>query len=151
MKRFRIILVAVLVWASVSVGPPLIAHGLRDHAGPGCASDGVPLEGAPRVRIADADGTARTFCSIGCAVRWLRVCGRPATSVEVTDEVSGALVDAATAFFVRSPVIAQPATGDRMHAFRNEADARRHIEAHGGRLLTGKGRPFPAPAEGGRP
>ncbi len=150
MKRLRLILLAVLVWASVSVGPPLIAHGLRDRPGPGCASDGVLLEGAPQVRIVDAHGADHTFCSISCAVRWLRVCGEPAASVQVTDESSGDMIDAAAAFFVRSTVVAQPATGDRVHAFRSEADARRHAEVHGGRLLTGKGRPFPAPVEGGR-
>ena len=51
-------------------------------------------------------------------------------------------VDAASAWFVRSQVVTNPVTGNRVHAFRNPDDARRHAEAFGGVLLSGAERPF---------
>jgi hypothetical protein len=94
------------------------------------------------VRLSGEDGTVRAFCCVGCAESWIRGTGSPPSRVTVTDGATGATVDAAGATFVRSTVPAQPATGDRVHAFREIGDAIRHAEAYRGRLLSGKERPF---------
>jgi len=63
-------------------------------------------------------------------------------SVRVTDEASGKLIDAGDAHYVRSSVVTNPATGNRVHAFRNRADAEKHADIHGGTVLSESERPF---------
>jgi hypothetical protein len=67
----------------------------------------------------------------------------------VVDGATGAEVPAAEAFYVRSVVVADAVTRDRVHAFARREDAERHAEAHHGTLLVGAERPFP-PAAGVR-
>jgi len=93
------------------------------------------------VRVEEG-GVERSFCCVGCAERWLATTGAGPVRVVVTDSSTGAAVDAGCAWFVRSTVLAQPATGDRVHAFARKEDALRHAEAYRGSLLSGKESPF---------
>jgi hypothetical protein len=79
---------------------------------------------------------------LSCGVAWIAATGDSPDRVLVTDETSGRTVDAARAWFVRSSVVSQPATKDRVHAFASETDAVRHAEAYRGVLLTGSERPL---------
>ena len=62
--------------------------------------------------------------------------------VLVTDETSGAEVDAAAAWFVRSLVTTTAHTRNRIHAFQAQADAERRAATAHGRVLVGSERPF---------
>jgi hypothetical protein len=73
---------------------------------------------------------------------WLARQGARPREVYVTDEASGAEIDAASAYFVRSLVVTTPTTGNRVHAFRDRADAERHAEVAHGTLLNGTERPL---------
>src|SRR5262249_36785541 len=63
-------------------------------------------------------------------------------AVYVTDEASGAEIDSGSAFFVRSAVVTNPVTRNRVHTFRDRADAEDHARAYEGEALTGVRRPF---------
>jgi hypothetical protein len=122
---------------------PLAGRALRGPQAPRCATDGVPLtQGAPVVRMAFEKPPEREFCCVRCAEAWLAATGTKALRVRVTDSVSGAGIEGERAWFVRSTVVAQPATGDRVHAFVDEQDARRHVEVYRGLLLDGPARPL---------
>lgn len=121
---------------------PFAARALRGPPGPRCASDGVPLAGAPVVRVTGEGGAESAFCCVGCAEAWLRATPGAPARVTVTDAATGAEVDAGSAWFVRSSVVAQPATGDRIHAFAKKEDAIQHAESYRGTVLSGKESPF---------
>ena len=53
-------------------------------------------------------------------------------AVHVTDEASGEMFDADQAIYVRSFVVTTPITQNRIHVFRNSADAEKHAEKFGG-------------------
>jgi hypothetical protein len=67
--------------------------------------------------------------------------------VLVTDEATGRALPAASAWFVRSAVTTTPVTGNRIHAFRNQADADKHAETFRGTVLVGQELPFPISPE----
>ncbi len=138
---FRTTLVLLAVVA-VSALLPVAGTLLRGARGDRCQTDGVTLVEAPRVRLVTADGTPHVFCCVRCAEEWLDATGDKAERILVTDAVSGALVNAGQAFFVQSRILAQPATGDRVHAFADRAAAEQHADAYRGRVLTGEARPF---------
>jgi hypothetical protein len=121
---------------------PVAGRAARSGGDPRCAFDGVVLPGAPAARIVAADGRDLPFCCVTCADRWLgRQSGEP-RRILVRDETSGAEVPAAEAHFVESRVVAFAVTGCRIHAFAERADAERHREAFGGRLLEDGRRPL---------
>jgi NosL protein len=132
----------VVVILAVAVTLPLAAHWLRGPPPPGCALDGAPIDPAYWVTVVDDRGEAHAFCCIRCAQLWLAARGAPPRSVAVADEAGSGEIDAASAYFVRSSVVTTPAVGNRIHAFRDRADAERHAEEHGGTVLTGAERPF---------
>jgi hypothetical protein len=134
--------VAVLASLVVLLALPLAGKWLRRTSEPRCALDGGTLVAAYRVRVQDAAGASHDFCCIRCAEMWLERQALPARAVWVTDEGSGAEIDAATAYYVRSLVITTPTTGNRVHAFRDLADAERHADKCRGTILTGNERPF---------
>jgi hypothetical protein len=103
--------------------------------GPGCALDGVKIDPAYRVEVVDAAGARHAFCCPACAALWLEHQSSSPRAILVTDETSGESIDAADAWYVRSRVVTTPATGNRVHAFRNRADAERHAEKNGGTVL----------------
>jgi hypothetical protein len=126
----------------VVVGLPLAGKWARRHRGPRCELDGLALVPLYQVTVLDHAGVVHRFCCVGCARLWLaRQEGQPRT-VYVTDEMSGEEIDARSAYFVRSPVVTNPVTGNRVHAFRHRADAEGHASAFGGELVTEAERPF---------
>jgi hypothetical protein len=138
MARRSLLLVGLLL----VVGLPLAGRWARGRAEPRCALDGLAIEPLYRVRVVDPSGAAHEFCCVGCASRWIaRQADRPA-AVYVTDEATGAEIDAGSAHFVHSTVVTNPVTGNRTHVFRSRADAEEHARQYSGWMLTGAERPF---------
>jgi hypothetical protein len=126
---------AIVLGLAAAVTLPLAAHWIRNETANGCALDGAMINPAYRVETVDADGHRRTFCCFACAAMWIRHESHPPQSIEITDEASGEEIDIHRAYLVRSPVVTTPTTGNRIHAFRNRADAEKHANTFGGRLL----------------
>jgi hypothetical protein len=102
----------------------------------------MPLVPRYRVRIVDAAGDSHQFCCIRCAELWLNNHTAEARLVFVTDEVSAEEIEATAATYVRSLITTMPATGNRLHAFRDPADAGKHAAQWQGTILTPAERPF---------
>ncbi len=120
----------------IVVGVPVAAAWYRHGAGQGgCALDGTPVDAAYRVEVMDATGQAHVFCCLTCARLWLKQQSEPPRTVLVTDEVSGQALDAAAAWYVRSTVVTRPTTGNRIHVFKDRADAEKHAEEFAGEVL----------------
>src|SRR5271166_2304446 len=100
----------------VVLGLPLAGYWSRRRADPGCALDGTKINPDYRVEITDAEGRTCSFCCISCAQMWLQRQTAPVRAITVTDEPSGAPVDAGSAYFVRSMRVNMPSTGNRIHA-----------------------------------
>ncbi len=133
--------VLVFVGALILIGAlPFVGHALRTPPGPRCAGDGVTLVDAPVVTFVDTDGSETFFCCVGCARLWPRA--HPPQRVLVTDGTAGRRLNAREAWFVRSQVVAQPATGDRIHAFASKDAATGHAAAYRGLVLSGEQKPF---------
>jgi hypothetical protein len=73
---------------------------------------------------------------------WAKQQSQPIKSVRVTDEATGAEFNGEDAFFVRSLVVTNSSTGNRIHVFRKLEDAERHAQLSRGTILTGDERPF---------
>jgi hypothetical protein len=142
MMAARSRLLLFLAGLLVVVGLPLAGKWARRGAGPRCELDGLTIEPLYRVRVVDRAGGSHPFCCARCAARWLARQGDRPQAVYVTDEAGGAEVDSRSAFFVRSTVVTNPLTRNRVHAFRDRADAEAHVRAYGGEALTGVERPF---------
>lgn len=138
---------ALALTAVAAVGLPTLGKWYRRQRQQRCALDGAPIEPIYAVEIIDADESQRRFCCIRCAEYWLARQPDFGREVRVTDEVTGRMIEAQEAFFVRSAVVTNHATGNRIHAFRTCGDAQEHASDNQGRLLTDDDRPFPA---GGR-
>lgn len=119
-----------------------ICASLRGPRDPACGWDGMSLNEIYQVTIVDECGQRTDFCSIRCAQLWLKCSQQEPTDVIVTDEASGAKISAEDAFFVRSSVPTNNVNGNRIHAFRQSADAKLHAQSMAGRVLTGTARPF---------
>jgi hypothetical protein len=101
------------------VGLPLLGFWARRDGTPRCAFDGLPIEPVYRVSVFRGRDVSNEFCCVRCAERWLE---RNSTSdVLVTDETSGERIDARDAWFVRSTVVTNRVTGNRVHVFRERA------------------------------
>lgn len=145
--RFRWTLAAT---AAVAVALPGLGAWYRRQRLPRCALDGAAIEPIYAVEIVDARRDVRRFCCIRCAAYWLARQSAHDFEVRVADEVTGGAVDANEAFFVRSAVVTNPATGNRIHAFRLRREAEAHAAATHGRLLLGDESPFkPTPDRAG--
>jgi hypothetical protein len=140
---------ATFVWAllglAVVLGLPVAGWLSRRNAAPGCSLDGLPIDPAYRVEVADADGRTYAFCCPRCAAIWMSRRAEPPQAVTVTDEAAGGPVDAAAAWYVRSSVVTVTATGNRVHAFRDRADAERHAERFLGTVLPPQDTPSHLP------
>ncbi len=142
---------SALVGLVVVVGLPLAGHRARRGTPTGCALDGQRFDASYRVAVVDAGGERHEFCCLVCAELWLARRSEPPRAVTVTDEESGQEVDAGEASYVRSWVVTNPATGNRVHVFRSREAAEEHAEAFGGTVLSGSERPFRPGAAGARP
>jgi ribosomal protein L24E len=131
----------VLFLAGMAV-VPVAAHWARRGGPARCEFDGAVIEPAYRVRVVDADGRDRLFCSVTCAERWLRRSPKTPRAVFVTDDPTGTVIDAREAVFVRSLVVTGQTSGTRIHAFRTRADAEKHAAFAVGRILDRDDRPF---------
>lgn len=126
----------------VVVGLPILGAWLRRQSEQGCALDGVRIDPVFAVRIIDVHGIEARFCCLQCAVWWVQRREEAPRQVFVTDETSGRWLDAADANFVRSGVITNATTGNRVHIFQRRSDAERHASDSRGTILTGSARPF---------
>ena len=126
----------------VVIGMPVLGTWLRRQSEDGCALDGVRIDPVFAVRIIDVRGVEARFCCLQCAAWWVQRSGETPRQVFVTDETSGRWLDAAAASFVRSGVITNAATGNRVHTFQSRSDAERHASESRGTILTGSARPF---------
>lgn len=106
-----------------------------------CALDGIAIDPVYRVRIVEGNGRERVFCCVRCAQLWLAHADS-SSRFFVTDESRGEEIPADEAWFVRSSVITQNSTRNRIHCFKYRADAERHAAAARGRVLSGNERPF---------
>jgi hypothetical protein len=124
------------------IGLPLTGKWSRRSQPPHCELDGLKIEPRYRVRVVEPAGGSHLFCCVRCAGRWLARQEGKAAAVYVTDESHGEEVDATAAWFVRSTVVTNPITGNRVHAFREQSDAEAHIREFRGRVLTDEERPL---------
>jgi hypothetical protein len=136
---------AAVVGVAVAAVLPVAGHWLRRIPTGGCALEGAGIVPAFRVRVVDEPGESRAFCCIRCAELWLAGRGARPRAIYVTDEETGREVEADAAYFVRSPVVTNPGTGNHVHAFARRAAALRHA-ALGGTVLAGSERPFHDPS-----
>jgi hypothetical protein len=126
----------------VLVGLPILAHWARRAEKAGCALDGTRVDPVYRVVIVDGRGRSQEFCCLRCAELWLGRQPVAPRTITVTDETTGEEIAADAAFYVRSSVVTTPATRNRIHVFRRQADAARHAEAFSGTVLSGAEQPF---------
>jgi hypothetical protein len=140
MTRLR--LAPILLFVVLAVVVPLAGRWARRAGPPRCAFDGLPIEPRYQVRVTVGAGQFLPFCCVRCARLWLDHRGDAGRTVHVTDEASGALIPSEAAFFVESRVVTNPVTENRVHAFREQADAEEHVRAFAGRMLRGAARPF---------
>ncbi len=129
----------------VVVGLPVAGNWARHRRDGTCALTGTAIDPAYRVEVVDSRGHPHAFCCVSCARAWLQKApGRP-RSIAVADEVSGERIDAGAAIYVRSSVVTVPTSGNRVHVFRNRADAEKHAADHAGVVLSESERPLPRP------
>lgn len=111
------------------------AHWARHRTQSGCDLDGGGIVADYRVEITDANGEVHEFCCLSCAAIWLKHEPAAPRSITVVDEASGQKIDASSAWYVRSSVVTTPTTGNRIHVFRNRADAEQNAERFSGVVL----------------
>ncbi len=126
----------------IVIGLPIVGTWLRRQSDEGCALDGIRIDPVFAVRIIDARNVESRFCCLQCAVWWVQRRGEKPRQVFVTDEASGRWLEAESAYFVRSGVITNATTGNRVHAFLNRSDAERHASVSRGTILSDLSRPF---------
>lgn len=126
----------------IVIGLPFLGTWLRRQSDEGCALDGIRIDPVFAVRIIDAHEVEARFCCLQCAVWWVQRRGEKPRQVFVTDEASGHWLDAESAYFVRSGVVTNATTGNRVHTFQSRLDAERHASGSRGTILTGSARPF---------
>ena len=123
---------------------PLIGAWLRRSGTKGCTLDGAKIEPFYSVRIFDQDNEPFEFCCIRCAELWLARQPAPPSRILVTDEQTGEEIPAADAHYVRSLVVTTPATGNRVHVFKDRNDAEKHAEMFRGTILSDPEKPLRA-------
>ncbi len=131
---------------------PFVLRPLRVDGTDRCALNGVAIDPRYAVRVLDeATGVSQRFCCPSCAETWAALDPSKPRRAFVVDEDTGAEIDAWDAWFVRSRVVAVPATDSRVHSFATEAAARRHAEEFRGTALEGPERPLRAVRSGMKP
>ncbi len=145
MTRFESRATLVLATLAIALGLPLLGWWAHRDSSPRCERDGLAVVPQYRVRIVDAAGDVHFFCGIACAERWLDGERPDVREVYVTDETSGDEIDAGHAWFVRSSVLTNAVTRNRIHAFERREDAAQHADAFAGEILQGSLRPLQYP------
>ena len=123
-------------------GLPVAGNWARRHADARCALDGAKIDPIFEVRILDAKGQSHEFCCVPCAQWWLAHQEETPVAIFVRDESTGAELNAASAYFVRSLVTTKASTGDRVHVFRDLPDAEKHAHLFRGTMLGDSENPF---------
>ncbi len=136
MVAHRTFWVSTLLGGLVVAALAVVSQWVRSKPADACALDGSKIDAVYRVEIIDEQDGARAFCCVECARLWLARQPMPPRRILVTDESGGDVIDAATAYYVRSRVVTRPTTGNRIHVFRNRTDAERHAEQFGGVVLS---------------
>lgn len=126
----------------IVIGLPILGTWLRRQSDEVCALDGIPLDPLFEVQMVDAHDVQRRFCCLQCARWWIERASETPKQVLVTDETSGRLFDAGSANYVRSGVITNASTGNRVHVFKNKSDAEKHAQVSRGTILSGSEQPF---------
>jgi hypothetical protein len=144
--------IAFAVGLALVCALPFLSKPFRADGADRCALDGVALDARYAVRLLDeSTGVSRRFCCPKCAETWIARDPSARRQAFVTDETTGAEVDARDAWFVRSRVVAVPATDSRVHSFATESAARRHADEFRGTALEGDERPLRAINRGATP
>jgi hypothetical protein len=138
MRKWQIFVLGLLAVSGLA----MTGAGVRRGMSQGCSLDGQPVNALVCVHVVDEGGRSHEFCCIRCAELWLEQQPEAAKKVLVIDEATGQELDAGTAYFVRSQVVTNAATGNRLHAFARQDDAQRHANAYGGTMLPPAERPF---------
>lgn len=131
-------LAGLLVAASL----PFVGAHLRGARENRCNWDGLQIEPVYKVLIVEPASPPLQFCCVSCAERWLERVSIPSGRILVTDEVSRGRLEAANAHYVRSAVVTNVTTGNRIHVFRSAVDAKAHADSAMGRILAGSELPF---------
>jgi hypothetical protein len=142
MGRTALKTTVIVAISALLLALPFVGTSLRHTAGDRCELDGVNLVQCYSVHIEDAAGRTHDFCCLRCAELWAERQSQPIRSIRVTDEASGSEINVEDAIYVRSLVVTNPSTGNRVHVFRDREDAERHAQASRGTILTGDDRPF---------
>ena len=129
--RFGKSTLLMFAWLAIVVGLPFAAHYGRPGRQDRCYFNGNRIEPDYKVRVVDAKDMDYTFCCILCAEQWLGRDSAVGHQIYVTDESSGREIEAAKAVFVRSSVVTNHVTGNRIHAFASPLDATRHAGGRG--------------------
>jgi len=61
--------------------------------------------------------------------------GEPLSAIWVTDEMTGEKIKAELAYYVESDTITTPHTGNRIHVFAQEKDAKLHAKQYKGKFV----------------
>ena len=133
---------AAVVGLAVLIGLPIVARWNRGGWENRCAFDGGRIETLFRVQAIDVAGETHDFCCIRCAQLWWDRQREFPQAIYVTDEDDGQVVDATSAYFVRSSVVTTPTTGNRIHSFRHQCAAEKHAQSAKGTVLVDSERPF---------
>jgi len=122
-----------LAYVVITVLIALASVSWRGNTAGTCAQDGQRIVPEMQVDLQTLDGQWHRFCSIVCAQRWLahRAVDRVQQAI-VRDALTGKPLDADVAFFVRSPIVSNPANGNNIHAFQYRIDAADHMRRFGG-------------------
>jgi hypothetical protein len=98
-----------------------------------CNLDGSRITPIYRVDLMAGEKVERSFCCLRCARDWPQ--GAGGGYWRVRDEVTGQLLDAATACFVESSVVTVPSRQCRIHVFKDWAAAMAHAAEYGGKRV----------------
>lgn len=121
---------------------PFIGNYVRRGAEDRCSWDGLDVNPIYQVTVVEEPGVTYRFCSILCAEHWLGRRRQRVTGILLTDEAGGTEIEATDAIFVRSSVVTNDLTGNRIHVFRLKEDAMKHATATHGQVLADSESPF---------
>lgn len=82
------------------------------------------------------DGKKQTACNQGCAVMLIEYIKKDIKTMEAVDYVSGNLIDAHKAYYVRGSDIKAVMGGQSVIAFSDKKEAEKFQKEHGGDLLA---------------